>query len=203
MYDLTAFAQVAGTYPPLSYPASTLLIEKDVIFSQNIYGVTVYDGADRSLINFYSDPSVLSGTLLAVIFKDNRWFMLQDSIFLELYWVNTVVNPSNGFYQRATMASFSSKMFAFVSGTLFDLVYVPGEARVYQLGYCHGNTMYNGSDCIGYSCSDTMCSACWILPNICGTCISGYPRTDRFYCIGSPPPNSTNNTGVSNSSIAN
>ncbi len=84
MYDLTSFAQVAAIYPPLSYPASTLLLEKDVIFSQNIYGLTIYDGAVGSLINFYYDPSMLSGTLLAVIFKDNRWFMLQDSIFLEL-----------------------------------------------------------------------------------------------------------------------
>lgn len=128
-YDLVGSAQIWNNYPPLWYPASAIIITNNVIFLQNVYGITAYDGASSTAI--YFDASIPTGTLLSVIFKDNRWFMLQDSIFLELKWVNTIGNPSNGFYQLATMASFSSKKYAFVSGALLDLIYVPGEAKVY------------------------------------------------------------------------
>ena len=123
-----------------------------------------------------------SGTLLSIIFKDNRWFMLKDTVIYELHWNNAPGSGSYGFMQIATMVSFTSKMYSFVSGSLFDLVYVPGEPFIYELGYCHGNTQYNGSACVSYSCTDLNCMACWILPNLCGTCLTNFPRTDHFYC---------------------
>ena len=124
MYNFTGFAQALNNYPPLSYPASALFIVNNVIFIQNVYGIVAFDAASTAAINV--DAPISAGTMLSVIYKDSRWFMLQDSALLELKWVNTT-----GFYLTAAIAAFSSKIYSFVSGGLFDLVYVSGEALVY------------------------------------------------------------------------
>lgn len=202
MFDFSGYAQRVIDYPPLYYPVSTLLVVNNVIFAENINGITAYDAINASTIDV--DPSIPKGTLRSVIYKDSRWFMLQDSAFLEIKLVNQTLLFNNAFYLSATIAALPSKLYSYVSGGLLELIYVPGEALVYKLGYCPGNTRYIGGVCRSYTCANTMCSACWLLPNACGICLSGYPRTDTFYCRNAPPPpNITNNLGVTNSSVAN
>lgn len=62
MYDFTGFAQVVNNYPPLSYPASALIITNNVLFIQNIYGLTAFDALNAAAINL--DPAIPIGTLL-------------------------------------------------------------------------------------------------------------------------------------------
>lgn len=128
MYDFTGFAQVVSSYPPLSFPASAMLIVNNVVFIQNIHGITAFDALNAAVINV--DPAISWGNMRSVIYKDSRWIMLQDSSLFELKLVNGTGNlPS--FVLGVTIAVFPSKLYSLVYGNFIDLVYVSGEALVY------------------------------------------------------------------------
>ena len=102
-----------------------------------------------------------------------------------------------GFSLLGSVASYSGKQYNLVMGLNFDLIYVAGESYIYKMGYCLGQSYFDGTACVNYNCFDTMCTNCWMHSNPCGVCNPGYPRTDTYGCSGSPP-NTTANFTVSN-----
>lgn len=153
--------------------------------------ISVFDTAGAMAVAI--DGSIPTNNLQQVVFKDSRWYMLYNNELIEVY------QSAAGLSLLSSIASYPSKQYSLVRGINFDFIYVSGESYIFKMGYCLGQTYFDGVGCSSYNCFDTMCTNCWMHSSPCGVCNAGYPRTDNYQCLGSPPNNTANSTATTNS----
>lgn len=164
-----------------------------------------------NLVNFldYFDINIMNNQILNFFYVFNTYYLLFTKGLITL----TIDDFSGLFLSSTLVSSLPSDAYQLVFGTSLDILFVPSTPYIYK-AKCLNQTSFSTGTCVSYNCSVPNCALCPLTANTCGTCASGFTRTDTFTCVdltanitvsngtvqSNSSANATNSSGPSNAS---
>lgn len=146
------------------------------------------------LINFldYFDFNILNNGILDFFYVFDTYYVLFTKGLVAL----TIDELSGIFLLSTSINTLPINAYELTFGANIDLLFVPGTPYIYK-AKCLNQTAFSAGTCVSYNCSVPNCDLCPLTASTCGTCASGFTRTDAFTCVDPNANNTTSNATAS------